>query len=98
MNVRNVGVAERSGMKEPCASCRSGSWLTPDVDWAFAISNVEPRDTAEETDSKEEVRVRIRGRLELVGGRISCEACEYSPNLTLRVARKLTGWTFGSNI
>jgi len=98
MNVRNVGVAERRGMKEPYASCRSGCWLIPDVDWAFAISNMEPRETVEETDSKEEVRVRIRGRLELFGGHISCEAGEYSPNLTLRVARELTGWAFGSNI
>jgi hypothetical protein len=86
-----VGVAERSGTKEPYASCRSGCWLTPDVDWAFAISNMEPRETVEETDSKEEVRVRVRGRLELFAGHISCKAGEYPPNPTLRIARELTG-------
>jgi len=95
MNVRNVGVAERSGTKEPYASGRSGSWLTPDVDWAFAISNMEPRETVEETDSKEEVRVRVRMRLESFRGHISCGAGEYSQ---IRVTEELTRWRFGLNI
>ena len=95
MNVRSVGVAERSGTKEPCASGRSGSWLTPDVDWAFAISNMEPRETVEETDSREEVRVRVRMRRESFREHISCGQGEYSQ---LRITEELTGWRFGSNI
>lgn len=58
-----VVMAGRTGMKEPCAKCASGCWLSPEVEGDLGKSNVnpDPAELREEMESNDSVR-RLCGR------------------------------------
>lgn len=57
-----VDIAGRSGMKEPCATCVSGWWLSPEVEGDLGKSDVDPIELREEMESNDRVR-RLCGRI-----------------------------------
>jgi len=65
-NFCSVGVAERTGTKDPYAWCLSGRLLRPEVELDLLISNMDASEAPDDVESMDDVRARGRGCAEVI--------------------------------